>query len=206
MEVFHNVESAAKILNINENTFTRYYLDFEEAGHIFKRSQDNKLMFSEDDIELFREFMELKNQPKMTKKKAIEQLITTPASLVTVRQTDITSLISSINGQFEELKVQSKQELQELKVQLKQLQEYSSKQFEELQQLKLLEDSRGKDLVKERDRLLMESLRENQERKIIEQENKEKLDLLQKQNELIMKEIAAAKEHNKKGWWQFWKK
>lgn len=185
MEVYHNVENAAKILNLNENTFTRYYLDFEEFGHTFKRSQDNKLMFSEADIELFKEFLELKNQPKMTKKKAIEQLIATPTSLVTVKAQDLTTLISTINGQFEEFKVQSKQELQELQEQLK--------------EFKLLEDTRKKEEIKERDKLIMESMRESQETKKLLLEVKA-------QNELIMKEMAAAKEDNHKSWWQFWKK
>jgi hypothetical protein len=181
LEVFHNVEAAAKILNLNENTFTRYYLDFEEAGHTFKRSQDNKLMFSEDDIELFKEFMELKNQPKMTKKKAIEQLIITPTSLVTIKPSDLTTLINTINGQFDEFKAQSKQELQELK--------------EQLQEFKLLEDNRQKEEVKQRDKLLMESMRESLETKKLMLEVKA-------QNELIMEEIAAAKENTKKSWWK----
>jgi hypothetical protein len=179
LEVFHNVEGTAKILSLNENTFTRYYLDFEEAGHTFKRSQDNKLLFSEEDIELFKEFMELKNQPKMTKKKAIEQLLTTPTSLITIKPSDLTTLINTINAQFEEFKDQSKQELQELK--------------EQLQEFKLLEDKRQKEEIKQRDKLLMESMREYQETKSLMLEMKT-------QNELIMKEIAAAQE--KKTWWK----
>lgn len=182
MEVFHNVEGAAKTLNLNENTFTRYYLDFEEAGYTFKRSQDNKLMFSDEDIELFKEFMELKKQPKITKKKAIEQLLITPTSLITIKQSELTTLINTFNAKFEELKDQSKQELQELK--------------EELQGFKLLEDNRQKEEIKQRDELLMKSVRESQETKKMMLEVKA-------QNELIMKEmaeIAAAKE--KKTWWK----
>lgn len=179
MEVFHNVEGAAKILNLNENTFTRYYLDFEETGYTFKRSQDNKLLFSEEDIKLFKDFLELKKQPKMTKKKAIEQLVTTPTSLITITPSDLTTLITTINGQFEEFKNQSKQELQELK--------------EQLQEFKLLEDTRQKEEIKQRDKLLMESMRESLETKKLMLEVKA-------QNELIMKEIAAAKENAKKSW------
>lgn len=182
MEVFHNVEGAAKILNLNENTFTRYYLDFEETGYTFKRSQDNKLLFSEEDIKLFKDFLELKKQPKMTKKKAIEQLVTTPTSLITITPSDLTTLITTINGQFEEFKNQSKQELQELK-ELK----------EQLQEFKLLEDTRQKEEIKQRDKLLMESMRESLETKKLMLEVKA-------QNELIMKEIAAAKENAKKSW------
>lgn len=182
MEVFRNVESASKILNVNENTFTRYYLDFEESGHTFKRSHDNKLMFSEDDIKMFKEFMELKNKPKMTKKKAIEQLITTPTSPMTINPSELTTLINIMNGHFEEFKAQSKQEIQELK--------------ERLQEFKRLEDNRQEEEIKQRDELLMKSVRESQETKKLMLEVKA-------QNELIMKEmveIAAAKE--KKTWWK----
>jgi hypothetical protein len=181
LEVFHNVERAAKILNLNENTFTRHYLDFEEAGYTFKRSQDNKLLFSEEDIKLFKEFLELKKHPKMTKKKAIEQLVTTPTSLITIKPSDLTTLINTINGQFEEFKTQSKQELQELK--------------EQLQEFKLLEDNKQKEEIKQRDKLLMESMRESRESKKLMLEVKA-------QNELIMKEIAAAKENTKNSWWK----
>lgn len=186
-EVYQNVESAAKKLNIPSNTFTRHYLDFEEHGYKFKRSPEGKLMFSEDDIELFKEFLELKNQPKMTKKKAIEQLISTPSSLVTVRAQDLTVLVKTIEGNFEELKDQSKRELQELKSQLQEFKE---------SQMRLQEFEENK--VNERDKLLMKSMRESLETKKLMLE-------LKAQNEFIMKEMAAAKDmEKKKSWWKFW--
>ncbi|WP_141770470.1 DUF3967 domain-containing protein [Bacillus sp. MUM 116] len=192
--MYLNVDSAAKRLNIPSNTFTRHYLDFEEHGHKFKRSPEGKLMFSEDDIELFKEFLELKNQPKMTKKKAIEQLISTPTSLVTVQAQDLTTLIKTFESKFEELQQQSKQGLQELKGQLQEFQE-SQGQLQGLQ-LRLQEFEEQK--VSERDEMLMKSIRETMD-------TKKMLLEIQKQNELIMKEIAVAREENKKPWWRFWK-
>lgn len=176
-ETFLNVENAAKELNIPSNTFTRHYLDFEEQGYKFKRSLEGKLMFSEDDMELFKEFLELKTQPKMTKRKAIKQLISTPTSVTTIKTHDLITLISAIEDKFEELKEKSKQELQELKEQL-----------QEFEQNK----------IGERDQILLESIRETQE-------SKKMLLELKAQNDLIMKELASAKESKSKKWYEFWK-
>lgn len=198
MGVYHNVESAAKLLNLNENTFTRYYLDFEDMGYTFKRSQDNKLLFSESDLELFREFLVLKNQPRMTKKKAIEQLITTPETVINVKAQELSSLINMFKNGFEDLKGHSAQSMKELKELKEQLQEFKmiQGQLEEFEKQKL----------NDRDKLLMDSLRETQERKQIEQErkqleleNKKELEEIKKML-LDQQEVAASKSTKKKSW------
>lgn len=198
MGVYHNVESAAKLLNLNENTFTRYYLDFEDMGRTFKRSQDNKLLFSESDIELFKEFLVLKNQPRMTKKKAIEQLITTPETVINVKAQELSSLINMFKNGFEELKFHSTQSMKELKELKEHLQEFKMIQgrLEEFEKQK----------INDRDKLLMDSLRETQERKQIEQErkqleleNKKELEEIKKML-VAQQEVAASKSSKKKSW------
>lgn len=152
-EIYQNVSQAASTLGLNENTFTRYYLDFEEMGYIFKRSSDNKLLFSDDDIEMFREFLVLKNLPKMTKRQAMEQLIT-PRSLVTVKREDLTTLITTFQQGLQDLQEQNNKKFEELQVGLKELKE------ENQQKQLYIEES-----INKRDQLLLESIRSLQEKK-----------------------------------------
>jgi DNA-binding transcriptional regulator YhcF (GntR family) len=102
------VEQVASILKVNVQTFKRYYLDFEEHGKTFKRENDGKLTFTQDDIELFQDFMELKRQPGMTKKKAIKELVTTVTTTVTGKATNESVPVETVITMFKQLQQENK--------------------------------------------------------------------------------------------------
>ena len=104
------------MLNINEQTFKSYYLEFEEQGMNFKR-HNSKVLFTDDDLELFKEFLELKEQPKMTIKKAIQKLVSSMPTVKTTNQSEMTTVVTFMEMRFQQLE-------QKIDNQTKQLEHY----------------------------------------------------------------------------------
>lgn len=75
MEVYEKVDSVASLLNIKLSTFKKYYGEFEKHGYRFQRSSEGHVLFSEHDIEMIREFVDIKNHPSMTLQKAVKEVL-----------------------------------------------------------------------------------------------------------------------------------
>lgn len=204
LEVHQSVAKAASTLNLNENTFTGYYLKFEKLGYTFKRSSDNKVVFSEIEIEMFQDFLVEKGKPKTTIEQAIKNVLkkylTTLESEISVPVKELVTLKTAFEKKLEELQLfalQQSKELQEFKEQRLLESAESQRQFKELkdkfqesqEQLKLFQEQE----IKARDELLMKSIRETQEVKQMLLEDREE----RKLKEQAEKEVATAQE--KKG-------
>ncbi|MGG1272523.1 MerR family transcriptional regulator [Priestia aryabhattai] len=75
MNTYLKVEDVANLLEVTPSTISKYYLLFEKNNYRFKRSNKGSLMFSDNDVELFRKLIELKNTPGLTVEKAVVQLL-----------------------------------------------------------------------------------------------------------------------------------
>lgn len=75
MNTYLKVEDVANLLEVTPSTISKYYLLFEKNNYRFKRSNKGSLMFSDNDVELFRKLIELKNSPGLTVEKAVVQLL-----------------------------------------------------------------------------------------------------------------------------------
>jgi len=181
MEFYEKVDGLARAIGVTTSTAKKYYLLFEEHGYNFKRNQQGQLLFSQDDINLFKELMLLKNEKGMTVPKAVKE---------TVKDKVITD-ITDITAKTEDITVITKQvttvmtELDELKQLVKNQNEIIEKQQEDFKKQFLKQEAYIKDSLEQRDKTLITTLREMQE---------------------SQKEIATSlsEEKNKKKWWQRW--
>lgn len=72
----HDVVSIADILGVSSSTVKKYYLLIEENNNYrFQRNTIGRVIFTDEDLNLFLRLVSLKNEPGMTVKKAVEQLI-----------------------------------------------------------------------------------------------------------------------------------
>lgn len=180
-ELFLNVEGAAKAIGLTSAAVKKYYSLFEEEGYIFQRSKQGHVLFSPHDIELFKQLIYLKNQPKMTVSNAVKQLvengsITDIKDISIIKNTSDMKDITVINKQFVEVIT----EIQELKEIMKHQEKLITNQQD------YIDNS-----LKTRDQLLLESIRGQQELKKI---------ILETQ-----KQLAADLQAKNKKWWKFWK-
>ncbi len=146
MEFYEKVGGLTRAIGVTTSTAKKYYLLFEEHGYNFKRNQQGQLLFSQDDINLFKELMLLKNEKGMTVPKAVKEI---------VKDKDITD----ITAKTEDITVITKQvttvmtELDELKQLVKNQNEIIEKQ----------QEAYIKDSLEQRDKTLITTLREMQE-------------------------------------------
>jgi len=176
MEFYEKVDGLARAIGVTTSTAKKYYLLFEEHGYNFKRNQQGQLLFSHDDINLFKELMLLKNEKGMTVPKAVKEIIKDKVITDTTDITDITVTTEDITVMTE---------LDELKQLVKNQNEIIEKQQEDFKKQFLKQEAYIKDSLEERDKTLITTLREMQE---------------------SQKEIATSlsKEQAKKKWWQLW--
>jgi hypothetical protein len=172
MDVFEKVEGVAKIIGVAASTVKKYYLLFEQEGYKFKRSQDGHVLFSTHDVDLFKKLIILKNQPGMTVSKAVKEIVKSEVMTVTSDTTDITLDITDITNV---MTVMSDQ-VATVMTEMSQLKQMIKEQNEIIKNQQKYIDER----LEQRDRKLIESLRESQE---------ERKTLLQ---------LAAAQEEGKK--------
>ncbi|MBZ6484840.1 DUF3967 domain-containing protein [Bacillus megaterium] len=181
MEFYEKVDGLARVIGVTSSTAKKYYLLFEEHGYNFKRNQQGQLLFSQDDINLFKELMVLKNEKDMTVSKAVKEIVKdkviTDITDITVTTGDITVITKQVTTVMTEL--------DELKQLVKSQNEIIEKQQEEFKKQFLKQEAYIKDSLEQRDRTLITTLREVQE---------------------SQKEIASSlsEEKNKKKWWQIW--
>ncbi|MBU8855696.1 DUF3967 domain-containing protein [Bacillus sp. FJAT-26377] len=187
MEFYEKVDGLARAIGVTTSTAKKYYLLFEEHGYNFKRNQQGQLLFSQDDINLFKEFMLLKNEKGMTVPKAVKEIVqgkgkvitdTTDITDITVTTEDITVITNQVTTVMTEI--------EELKKLVKDQNVIIQKQQEDFKKQFLKQEAYIKDSLEQRDKTLVTTLREMQD---------------------SQKEIAAtlSKEEDKKKWWQIWR-
>jgi mevalonate kinase len=188
--IYRKIDDVSKELDVSPSTIKKYYLLIEQYGYRFRRTQQGHVIFSDQDVQLFKKLILLKNEPGMTLQKAVEKIMSSITDIAVITNEDYNSYDSHDSHT-------SNNELSLLATNISQIKDIIQKQNELIQMQqnqisKLMEEQeKSKRMiernVEERDKLLMQSIREVQELKklIIESQKKE--------------------EEQKKKWWEFWK-
>lgn len=73
----YSVEEVAQIIGVKASTIKKYYLLLEGRGrsYYFKRNNQGRLNFSNDDIDLFKRLISLKNKPESNLSKAADEIL-----------------------------------------------------------------------------------------------------------------------------------
>lgn len=163
MTVVYKPSEIMKKFDLKESLYKKYIAALEKEGYIFQKNQHGHRFFTNEDIETLENFLDLIRYDGMT-------IDSVAKKIGEMKSHDVMTLVEKV--------VTVALETQEKHLTARFLQ-----QQEQLNQIETR--------VKERDQLLMQSIRESQEVKKLLLEMKE--------------QIAAAKEEKKKSWWQFWK-
>ncbi len=151
MEILERVDTVAKIIGVAPSTLKKYYLLFEEHGYFFKRSNEGHVLFDTHDVELLKRLIVLKNEPGMTVKKAVQQIVK-EEGITVPEKTDTTTSTMDVTVMNQVAIVMT--ELEELKALMKEQNELLKKQE------KYIDEK-----LKERDLKLVSALRQSQEEK-----------------------------------------
>ncbi|AJO60853.1 MULTISPECIES: DUF3967 domain-containing protein [Bacillus] len=174
MNVFAGVDDVARELGLSPSTIKKYYLLIEENGYRFTRSRTGKVIFSERDLEIFKRLIQIKNEKGIKVVDAVKTVISSITDVTVWKE-------SAAATEFEEPPV----DITVMKETMEQMHEIIKNQQKQIDQLlesqnqtqKLLESGST-----DRDKLLLQSIRETQELKQLILEN-----------------------NKKKKWWQFGK-
>lgn len=157
----------ADTLKIQESTLRKYCLLLEKVGYEFLKNEHGHRAFFDHDVIVLRKMISLKSSADMTLEEAAKSVLAWKnGNDITVSDTEEKRYITRYNDLLEEFKSFQEQQMnfnKELIQEIRNQQEYIE------------------DRLEQRDRLLMQSMRETLETR---------------------KEIAAASE---KKWWHFWK-
>ncbi|MBQ0140129.1 MAG: DUF3967 domain-containing protein [Kurthia sp.] len=157
----------ADTLEIQESTLRKYCLLLEKVGYEFLKNEHGHRAFFDHDVIVLRKMISLKSSADMTLEEAAKSVVAWKnGNDITVSDTEEKRYITRYNDLLEEFKSFQEQQMnfnKELIQEIRNQQEYIE------------------DRLEQRDRLLMQSMRETLETR---------------------KEIAAASE---KKWWHFWK-
>lgn len=166
-KIIMTASDVATLLGIKESTLRKYALILQDAGYQFNTNDKGQRAYFDRDVTVLRRLIDIKKSPDMT----LEQ--SANAVMAWLEQSNVSLRVMTDNKEKERYDSDIK-ELREVIAQQSKLLEELVKKMD--QQQKYI-DTR----LEERDRLLMESIRESQE---------ERKALLQ---------IAAAQEEKKKG-------
>lgn len=172
-QTVYNSNDVATLLKIQESTLRKYCLMLEEAGYKFHKNEFGHRGFLNDDVIALKRLLEIKKHPDMTLKQACNAVVSwlKDKSVTDHDTTDITKN-ERHNDSYEEL-------LNRFEAFTEQQENFNKELIEQLKkQQSYIENS-----LLERDKKLMEALRETQE----------------------TRKLIAAAEENKKPWWKFWK-
>lgn len=157
----------ADTLEIQESTLRKYCLLLEKVGYEFLKNEHGHRAFFDHDVIVLRKMISLKSSADMTLEEAAKSVVAWKnGNDITVSDTEEKRYITRYNDLLEEFKSFQEQQMnfnKELIQEIRNQQEYME------------------NCLEQRDRLLMQSMRETLETR---------------------KEIATASD---KKWWQFWK-
>lgn len=179
MTVIYKPSEVMKKFELKDSLYKKYVAALEREGYVFQKNQNGHRFFTDQDIEVFENFIELIQYDGMTIEMVAKKISETNRHdrMATPEKEgyDVMTLVEKAVSAA--LQVQEKQLTSKLQSQLQQT----------LDQLSRIENKEN-----ERDKLLMQSIRESQEVKKLLLEMKE--------------QVAAAKEAKKRSLWPFWKK
>lgn len=124
MNTYLKIEDVANLLEVTPSTISKYYLLFEKNNYRFKRSNQGNLMFSDNDVELFRELIQLKNAPGFTVEKAVVQLL--EEKVVNTKQ-EIKKVEKELRAQFLQLGQEMNERFELINKQLDRIEGLTSK-------------------------------------------------------------------------------
>lgn len=166
VQAVYGSSNIADILHVQESTVRKYCLLLEKSGYEFLKNEQGHRAFFDHDLIVLKKMMSLKSGADMTLEEAVKSVIAWKnRSDIAVGDTEEIRYIKHYNDLAEEFKTFQEQQMnfnKELIQEIRNQQEYIEQRLEQ------------------RDRLLIQSLRETLE---------------------VRKEIATAE----KKWWQFWK-
>lgn len=174
MNVFAGVDDVARELGLSPSTIKKYYLLIEENGYRFTRSRTGKVIFSERDLEIFKRLIQIKNEKGIKVVDAVKTVISSITDVTVWKE-------SAAATEFEEPPVDitvMKETMEQMHGIIKNQQKQIDQLLESQNQTQKLLESGSTD----RDKLLLQSIRETQELKQLILEN-----------------------NKKKKWWQFGK-
>lgn len=175
----YSTKDMARLTDIAESTVRKYALLLEKNGYSFMRNANGNRVFTENDIKIF---LELKATPK--EEKSIEHIASDIADKYTTKVKKAVTSNEDVSDDMQLNKGVSADMLTILIEKVNDLTDTNQKQTELIEELFMRLDQQQKyieERLEERDRKLVESLRQSQE---------EKLALL---------EMAATQEEKKKG-------
>ena len=101
--IYVGLTDIANMIGISPSTVKKYYLAIEERGYRFRRNLQGQMMFNEDDLEMFRKLITIKNQPGMTVQKAVEKVTADITDMTPYEQPESADM-TVITEQIAELK------------------------------------------------------------------------------------------------------
>ncbi|UDY80700.1 DUF3967 domain-containing protein [Geobacillus phage GR1] len=149
MGIYVKIDDVAKAVGLSPSTIKKYYLMVEECGYRFNRNNQGQLIFSDEDTEIFRKIIQLKNEPNMSVQKAVEEVVSNITSITIYKESSNSYNIDLSN------------DINEIKEFIKTQTEVNKALLSELKDTK--EYIRGK--LEERDQTLMLALKETMETK-----------------------------------------
>ncbi|RAS91850.1 hypothetical protein A3863_04530 (plasmid) [Priestia endophytica] len=169
MTLVYKTNEVMNKLNLKDSVFKKYIALLEKEGYVIQRNGQGHRLYSEEDVETLEMFMELIKYDGMTLESVAKKIGNSRGHKITVEDKeesyDVMTLVSSL---LEEQKKQFEERTQKLLEQ------------QEIRFLKKIEEIEEKS-TENRDKLLIESIRETKELK-----------------NLVL-------ESQKKKWWEFWK-
>lgn len=176
-DILLKVEEVAKAVGIAASTVRKYSFLIEKHGYEFSRNNQNALMFDQDEVSMFKELVRNKKQKNMTLENAVQTLLSNMSDVATTSDIATTDMSS----------------MPDVRAMFTTISDMSTNMYTIVEQNKDYEKRR----IEDHDKLLMQSIRAEQQAKKLEL----KIEELQNQ-------IAATKEEpEKKSWWQkLWSK
>lgn len=173
-DILLKVEDVANAVGVAASTVRKYSFLFEKNGYEFARNNNQKaLMYDQDEVDMFRQLLQLSKKKDMTLEKAAIQILSSMPDVVVssdIESTDVATMrdVAAIFTTISDM---------------------STNLYTLVDQNKEHEKRR----LEDHDKLLMQSIRSEQQTKQLEHQIEE-----------LKKEIAAAREEKKKSWWKFW--
>lgn len=183
MSIYIGVDEVAAFLGLSPSTVKKYYLLIEEKGYRFRRTQQGRVVFSNKEVEMFKNLIYYKNERGMSVQKAADKVMTEITDITvykgrenepqTIDMTVISSM-SNLQKETRDLLIKQHNIILNLQNQINEIRE------EQKRRVKMIEGESSKS-----DQFFSKS--------------EEKIEELRE----ILKDMQRAQ--NRKKWWEIWK-
>ena len=90
--LYMKIDDVSKVLDLSPSTIKKYYLLIEQQGYRFKRNQQGHVLFVDQDVQMFKKLIQLKNEPGFTLSKAVDQVMSTITDMTVITDDVITDM------------------------------------------------------------------------------------------------------------------